>query len=182
MSRIGKKELVVPSGVDAVINGGKITVKGPKGEMVMNLPMGVTVAIENRLVVIKPNSESKQDRSSWGTCRAKIANLFNGVTVGFEKKLEIEGVGYRATVEGSELTLIVGFTNPVKISAPSGVSFTVLKNLITVSGIDKEAVTLTAAKVKAAKRPEPYKGKGIRYQGEKIRRKVGKKAASSGTK
>ena len=182
MSRIGKKVIAIQGGIEAMVASGKISVKGPKGELTMNLPVGVMVDISNELITVKPLSDSKQDRSSWGTCRAKIANMVNGVTSGYEKKLEIEGVGYRASVEGRELTLTMGFTNPVKINAPEGVTFAVQKNVIIVSGIDKEAVTLTAAKVKAVKPPEPYKGKGIRYQGEKIRRKVGKKAASSGSK
>ncbi|MFH0792276.1 MAG: 50S ribosomal protein L6 [bacterium] len=182
MSRIGKKVISVQGGIEVVVANGKINVKGPRGELTMNLPVGVMVDITSGLIAVKPLSESKQDRSSWGTCRAKIANMINGVTNGYEKKLEIEGVGYRASVEGGELTLIMGFTNPVKVNAPEGVSFAVQKNVIIVSGIDKEAVTLTAAKIKAVKPPEPYKGKGIRYQGEKIRRKVGKKAASSGSK
>jgi large subunit ribosomal protein L6 len=182
MSRIGKKIITIPSGVEIKRIDNTVSVKGPKGELAMSLPAEVSVDIVNGEVFVKPLSDSKQSHSSWGTCRAKIANLITGVTSGYEKKLDIEGVGYRAAVEGNGLTLVVGFTNPVKINAPEGVAFAVQKNTIIVSGTNKEAVTLVAAKIKAVKVPEPYKGKGIRYQGETIRRKVGKKAAASGSK
>ncbi len=182
MSRIGKKPIIIPTGVEVKVTEIGIDVRGPKGELGMKLPRGVSVDIQDGVISVRPITETKQDRSSWGTCRAKIANLINGVTGGYEKKLEIEGVGYRAVVEGSELVLTVGLTHPVKVAAPIGVAFLVQKNVITVSGINKEAVSQTAAKIKAVKVPEPYKGKGIRYQGEKIRRKVGKKAAGATTK
>ncbi len=179
MSRIGKKPISIPEGVEVQKEGEKIKVKGSKGELERAVNPEIRVEIkENRISVI-PQGETKKTKALWGLNRALIANMVQGVTNGFEKKLEIEGVGYKARMEGNDLIIEVGFSHPVKIAAPEGINFSVVKNIITVFGIEKDKVGQLAAKIRRVKPPEPYKGKGIRYQGEKIRRKAGKKAAAS---
>lgn len=179
MSRIGKKPILIPQGVEVQKEKERIKVKGPKGELERVVNPEIRVEIEKDQVVVSPERETKRTKALWGLIRALIANMVQGVNEGFEKKLEIEGVGYRARMEGEDLILEVGFSHSVKIVSPEGINFSVEKNVITVSGIDKEKVGQMAAKIRAVKPPEPYKGKGIRYQGEQIRRKVGKKAAAS---
>ncbi len=180
MSRIGKKPILIPKGVEVEENQGKIKVKGPKGELERTINPEIKVEAKEGEILVFPQKETKQTKALWGLIRALVANMVQGVSQGFEKKLEIEGVGYKARTEGNDLILEVGFSHSVKVVPPEGITFSVEKNLITVSGIDKEAIGQIAAKIRRVKPPEPYKGKGIRYQGEQIRRKVGKKAAAEG--
>jgi len=179
MSRIGKKPIEIPEGVDLKIEGQKVIVKGPKGELRKEFPLVLKIETEDKKIFLKTESKSKEIKALWGTSRAVLANMIKGVKEGFEKKLEIEGIGYRANLEGNDLVLSLGFSHPVKFSCPEGIKFSVEKNIITVSGIDKELVGQTAAKIRKIKPPEPYKGKGIKYSGEFIRRKMGKKAAGT---
>ncbi|MCD6528368.1 50S ribosomal protein L6 [bacterium] len=178
MSRIGKKPIKIPEGVEVEIKDQEVVVKGPKGELVRQIPSEIKVEKKEDLLFVNPKvdiKKAKKVKALWGLYRTLIANMIIGVTEGFEKKLEIEGLGYKAALVGDELELKVGFTHPVKIKKPEGINFSVEKNVISVSGIDKEKVTQTAAKIRSVSPPEPYKGKGIRYQGEIIRRKAGKK-------
>ncbi len=179
MSRIGKKPIQLPTGVEVTTDGSRVSVKGLKGELSRVFPSGLDFVITPGVSVsISPHGGPKQLKALWGLSRALLANMVAGVTQGFEKKLELEGVGYRAVVEGDgTLVLTVGFSHPVKIAAPPGIHFSVEKNLITVAGINKEVVGEIAATIRRVKPVEPYKGKGIRYQGEIIRRKAGKRAA-----
>ena len=179
MSRIGKKPIIIPEKVGVEIDGRKVTVKGPKGELFKEFRPEISIEIKENIVFISPKNETKQTRALWGLTRALIANMVKGVTEGFEKKLEIEGVGFKAQASGDTLELFVGFSHSVKIKAPENTNFSVEKNVITVSGIDLEKVSQTAAKIRKAKPAEPYKGKGIKYSGEIIRRKVGKKVATT---
>jgi len=183
MSRIGKKPILMPKGVEVKISEGKISVKGPKGEIIKELPGNFDIKAENNEIIVSPKEKSgldKKTKAIWGLTRAVLSNAVIGVSNGFERNLEIEGVGYKASVEGKDLVLEVGFTNPIKIEAPYGITFSVKRNVITVSGADKELVGQIAAKIKKVKPPEPYKGKGIKYQGEVIRRKLGKKVVGAG--
>ena len=182
MSRIGKKPIQIPQGVEVKIEGQKITIKGPKGELKREVRPEINVEIKDGQIFVLPQVESKQTKAFWGLTRALVQNMVRGVTEGYEKKLEIEGLGFRAVLEGGNLVLSLGFSHPVKIDAPPGIKFLVEKNIITVSGADKELVGQTAANIRKVKKPEPYKGKGIKYMGEVIRRKVGKKAAAAETK
>jgi len=179
MSRIGKKPIAIPENVEIKIDGQKVTVKGPKGELFKEFRPEIIIEIKENKIFISPKIESNQVRALWGLTRALIANMVRGVTEGFEKKLEIEGVGFKAQATADFLELSVGFSHPVKIKAPENVNFLIEKNIITVSGIDLEKVSQTAAKIRKAKPAEPYKGKGIKYFGEVIRRKVGKKVATA---
>lgn len=179
MSRIGKQPIELLSGVTVNIDGQEITVKGTKGELTWRLPSAVLVEQSDDKLIVKPKRLNHEALMLWGTTRAVLANMVRGVKEGYEKRLEIEGVGYRASVQGGNLVLSVGFSHPVEVSPPEGINFTVEKNTVVVSGIDKVLVGETAAKVRAVRKPEPYKGKGIRYQNEIIRRKTGKKAAGA---
>lgn len=181
MSRIGKKQITIPDGASVTKDGPHILVKGPKGELGWKLNQAIDIVIEGKILTVKPVSLAKLKVAAalWGTTRALIQNMVDGVTRGFEKKLEIEGIGYRASLEGKTLQLSVGFSHPVRIEAPEGIQFKVEKNVITISGIDKVLVGEMAARIRRVKPPEPYKGKGIRYQGEVVRRKQGKKATAS---
>jgi large subunit ribosomal protein L6 len=175
MSRIGKRPIPIPAKVTVTLSGQTVTIKGPKGELTRTLPSGVTIAQEAETIVVGRVDESRIARERHGLCRTLVANMVEGVSNGFERKLEIQGVGYRAAVQGKNLNLAMGYSHPVNIEPPSGIAFAVEGNTnVTVSGIDKELVGNTAAKVRAVRPPEPYKGKGIRYQGEVVRRKVGK--------
>ena len=176
MSRIGKKPVPVPSGVTANIDGQTVIVKGPKGELQTSLLPLVTVALEDGAVVIKPINDTKPARSCWGMSRTLIANLMVGVTEGFTKTLEINGVGYRAAVQGKGLKLNLGYSHDVVYDIPDGIEVTTPKPTeIIVSGIDKQKVGQVAAEIREWRKPEPYKGKGIKYAGEYIFRKEGKK-------
>ncbi len=180
MSRIGKKLIEIPQGVTATITENEIVVKGPKGELKQFIHHEIKVEQKDGKIFVSPKRElSKKGRGLWGLYRALISNMITGVTKGFEKKLEIEGVGFKAAVDADGITLNLGFTNPVKIAKIPGVDFKVEKNVITVSGPDKERVGHIAAIIRIQKKSEPYKGKGIKYQGEKVRRKEGKKVVAT---
>lgn len=180
MSRIGKQPVVLPGGVEVNIQGRSVLVKGPLSSLSVPVPENISVEQGDdkslRVVVVK---QTKQAPALWGLTRALLANAVLGVTKGFEQKLILEGIGYRAAMEGTTLGLSLGFSHPVKISAPEGIRFGVEKNVISVSGFDKQLVGNTAASIRSLRKPEPYKGKGIRREGEIVRRKAGKKAAAT---
>lgn len=181
MSRIGKKPILIPNDVQVTVQGNYITVKGPKGDLALHMLPVIEAAVENNAVVLSSKRVSKKSKALWGLYRALVANMVIGVTNGFEKKLIFEGIGFRVQPEGDQaLIMQLGFSHPVRFEAPQGVSVSVQKNVISVRGIRKEAVGNTAAKIRALKPPEPYKGKGIRYEDEVIRRKAGKKAVTTG--
>jgi large subunit ribosomal protein L6 len=176
MSRIGKLPITVPSGVDVTIEGQQISVKGPKGTLTHTIAEPITVEREDdgTLAVRRPDDE-RRSRALHGLTRSLVNNLVVGVTDGYEKKLEIHGVGYRVLLKGSDLEFSLGFSHPVKISPPEGITFTVEgPTRFSVQGIDKQRVGEVAANIRKLRKPDPYKGKGVRYSGEKIRRKVGK--------
>ena len=181
MSRIGKKPIQIPEGIKVEMGDQNLKVLGHKGELQIELHRDVKVELKDNeiLVSLKKDNPSKKTKSLWGLYRALIFNMVEGVGKGFEKKLEIEGVGYKAMVDGENLVLNVGFVNPIKIKKSEGINFLVEKNVITVFGISKEKVGQVAAIIRKVKKAEPYKGKGIKYQGEKIRRKEGKKVVSA---
>jgi large subunit ribosomal protein L6 len=179
MSRIGKKLVLLPATVKVVMEGPTMKVAGPKGTLTQDVHRDIKVTIEDGKVFVTTAKDSNKARAMWGLYRALLNNMVQGVEKGFEKKLEIEGVGFKAALQGDELVMNLGFVNPVKIKKPEGIIFTVEKNIITVSGIDKQAVGQIAAQIRATKKAEPYKGKGIKYQGEKIRRKEGKKVVAT---
>jgi len=176
VSRIGRLPVVVPSGVQVDVQGSNVHVKGPKGELKRTFSSLIGIAMENGQVVVTRNSDHPAERALHGTTRAVIANMVHGVSSGFEVKLEVEGVGYRAEMDGKNLALFVGYSHPVKVEPPAGVSFEVDLKIrqIKVLGFDREVVGQTAAEIREVRPPEPYHGKGIRYAGEKIRRKAGK--------
>ena len=176
MSRIGRLPVVVPNGVQVSVQGSDVHVKGPKGEMKRTFSSLIDIAIEDGHVVIKRKSEDAAERALHGTTRAVIANMIHGVSTGFQVVLEVDGVGYRAEMQGKDLALFVGYSHPVKVEPPAGITFEVDQKTrqIKVMGFDREVVGQTAAEIRRVRPPEPYHGKGIRYQGEKIRRKAGK--------
>ncbi len=180
MSRIGKKPVVLPAGVSAVITDETVQIKGPKGSLSFTMHPNIEIRSEGNILTFIPRRENRESSKLWGTARAIVANMVEGVINGFEKKLEIEGVGYRAEQKGKDLEFQLGFSHPVNVKAPEGILFKVEKNIITISGISKEEVGRVAAGIRALKKPEPYKGKGIHYMGEVIRRKAGKKATVAG--
>lgn len=175
MSRIGKRPIKLPPKVTVTIDGLALTVKGPKGELSRTLPSGVSVTQEEDVLTVKRVNESRVARQRHGLSRTLVANMVEGVSNGFQKRLEIQGVGYRAQVQGKNLILNVGFSNPVQIEPPEGIDLSVEANTnVLVSGIDKEVVGNIAARIRGVRPPEPYKGKGIRYANELVRRKAGK--------
>lgn len=175
MSRIGKRPIPIPQKVTIVINGQHVMVKGPKGELDRILPDGVYVEQEGESLVVKRRDDSRTARERHGLGRTLVANMVQGVSQGFERRLEIQGVGYRAQVQGRNLLMNMGYSHPVQIEAPEGIQFAVENNTnVIVSGINKEDVGNTTAKIRSVRPPEPYKGKGIRYAGEIVRRKAGK--------
>jgi large subunit ribosomal protein L6 len=177
MSRIGKRPIEVPAGVIVSIDPGRVTVSGPKGELRQQVPQRMQIAHEEGTITVTRPTERGDDRALHGLTRTLIANMVEGVTAGFEKRLEIQGVGYRAALSGSNLELQVGYSHPVRITPREGISFEVpIPTQIVVRGIDKQIVGQTAAEIRKVRPPEPYKGKGIRYEGEHVRRKVGKRA------
>jgi large subunit ribosomal protein L6 len=175
MSRIGRKPISVPSGVDITLNDSVITVKGPKGSLSRQLHKDMKVTVQDNVITVERPSDNKQHRSLHGTTRSVVANMVSGVTEGFSKSLELVGVGYRANKSGNKLVLNVGYSHPVEIVPEDGIEFEVpAATKIIVKGIDKERVGATAAKIRSVREPEPYKGKGIKYEGERNIRKEGK--------
>lgn len=176
MSRIGKKPLSVPQGVTASIDGQTVTAKGPKGELKFVVNEEVLVKLENGEISVEPRDQSKDARSKWGMSRSQIENILVGVKDGFERKLEIQGVGYRAAMQGKNIQLSLGFSHEVVYEAPEGITLACPKPTeISITGIDKQKVGQVAAEIREYRQPEPYKGKGVRYAGEKVFRKEGKK-------
>lgn len=176
MSRIGKKPVAIPSGVTVSLDGTDLTVKGPKGELAMSFVPEVSVTHADDAITVSPINETKRARSMWGMQRSMVANLVEGVTEGFSKKLAITGVGYRAQMKGSSLNLQLGFSHDIDFPVPAGIKIeTPDQTTVVISGIDKQLVGETAAKIREYRKPEPYKGKGVRYDGEYIFRKEGKK-------
>ena len=199
MSRVGKKPILIPQGIDVKIEGEIIKVSGPKGELSREIRPEIKIELKDYnpptasshpdksgrapgKILLHVSIETKKNKALWGLSRALLANMLKGVSEGYEKKLEIQGLGYKAQLPEENLLLYVGYSHPVEIKASPGIKFSVDKNIITVSGIDKELVGETSAVIRRVKPPEPYKGKGIRYLGEKIRKKMGKKAVAAGTK
>jgi len=181
MSRVGKKILQIPSGVDIKVDGSTVRVKGPKGELTLLLHPHVSVNVDGKSLTVKVQDETDfKDCALWGLFRRLIENMVTGVTKGFEKKLEINGIGFKAAVAGQVLKLEVGFSHDVDFQIPKDVKVTVEKNIITVTGTDRQRVGQVAAQIRAIKKPEPYKGKGIKYLEEVIKRKAGK-AAKAGS-
>jgi large subunit ribosomal protein L6 len=177
MSRIGKQPIELPAGVSVSISPGRVMVNGPLGELSQQVPARMQVEQQDSSVIVSRPSERGDDRALHGLTRSLIANMVEGVTSGFQKRLEIQGVGYRAALRGIDLELNVGFSHPVVMKAPQGISFEVpTPTEVIVKGIDKQQVGQAAAEVRKVRPPEPYKGKGIRYEGEYVRRKVGKRA------
>jgi len=176
MSRVGSSPVTVPDGTDIQINGQLVSAKGKLGELSVELPNDVEITQDNGELVVKPRSTSKRARMAWGTSRALVNNLVTGVSEGFSKKLEITGVGYRAAVQGKNLNLQLGFSHDVNFPIPEGISIDCEgQTTVVVSGMDKQAVGQVAAEIRSYRKPEPYKGKGIKYEGEFIIRKEGKK-------
>ncbi len=180
MSKIGKKPITIPSGVDVTVTDGFISAKGPKGTLKKALPGNTSVVVTENVLNVKPENSSRESKMSWGLARALVQNLITGVSQGFEKVLEFQGVGYKATIKGNDLELGLGFSHPIMVKGPEGISFKTEKNSITIQGMDKELIGKVAAEIRSHREPEPYKGSGIRYAGEHVRRKAGKKAAASG--
>ena len=178
MSRIGRQPIEVPAGVNVAISPGRVQVNGPLGELSQVVPQRMKIEQEDGTILVTRPTDRGEDRSLHGLTRTLVANMFEGVTKGFEKKLQIQGVGYRAALRGTSLELNVGYSHPVVIEAPKGITFDVpTPTEVTVKGIDKQQVGEIAAQVRKVRPPEPYKGKGIRYQGEHVRRKAGKTGA-----
>ncbi|MFM6940030.1 MAG: 50S ribosomal protein L6 [Rhodoluna sp.] len=175
MSRIGKLPIPVPAGVEVKIDGASISVKGPKGQLNLEVASPITVALEEGTVVVSRPNDERVSRSLHGLTRTLIANQITGVTAGYSKGLEIVGTGYRVTAKGSDIEFALGYSHPILVKAPAGITFTVEgNNKVVVSGIDKQAVGEVAANLRKLRKPEPYKGKGVRYAGENVRRKAGK--------
>jgi large subunit ribosomal protein L6 len=177
MSRIGKQPIPLPAGVNVSLDPGRVMVAGPLGTLQQSVPQRIAIEQGDGELVVKRPTERGEDRALHGLTRTLVANMVEGVTKGFEKRLEIQGVGYRAALRGTDLVLNVGYSHEVEMKAPKGISFEVpVPTQITVKGIDKQQVGQTAAEIRRVRPPEPYKGKGIRYEGEQVRRKVGKRA------
>ncbi|MBS1847530.1 MAG: 50S ribosomal protein L6 [Actinobacteria bacterium] len=177
MSRIGRNPITVPAGVDVTIANGRVEVKGPKGTLAQPIPGAITVRADGDTLLVERPDDARESRSLHGLVRTLVNNMVIGVTEGFVKELDIQGVGYRAALTGTDLDLSLGFSHPVKVAAPEGITFEVpTPNRIKVSGIDKQAVGQVAAEIRSIRKPEPYKGKGVRYLGERVQRKAGKAA------
>jgi len=177
MSRIGRAPITVPSGVEVTIAGNNVAVKGPKGQLSLDVHPNMQVALNEGVMTVRRPNDSGPNRSLHGLTRTLLSNMVTGVTTGFQKKLEIVGVGYRASKKGSDLEILVGYSHPVVVPPPENIEFEVpVPTQIVVKGIDKQRVGQVAAEIRALRQPEPYKGKGIRYEGETVRRKVGKRA------
>lgn len=183
MSRVGKLPISIPAGVTVTVTDGQVDIKGPKGTLQVPLHARVSVAVaEQQATVSVADVNRQEDRALWGLFRMLVANAIAGVTTGFVKKLEVNGVGFKAAVSGQTLNLNLGFSHPIAFSLPEGITATVEKNVISISGVDKQLVGETAAKIRRLKKPEPYKGKGIKYADEVIRRKAGKVVKAAGAK
>ena len=181
MSRIGQAPIPVPSDVEVHVDMGVITIRGPRGELSRSLPEKIEIAQEDGELRVVRSTEQREVKALHGLIRSLVANMVQGVTQGYEKALEIQGVGYRASKKGNDLEVLVGYSHPVTKPAPDGIEFDVpTPTRVVVKGIDKELVGQTAAEIRAIRKPEPYKGKGIRYEGERIRRKAGKAAKAAG--
>jgi large subunit ribosomal protein L6 len=181
MSRIGQTPIAIPSGVDVTVADSSVVVKGPRGELSRTLPQGIAVEQSDGELRVVRDRETREVKALHGLIRSLLANMVQGVTEGFEKRLEIHGVGYRAAKQGNDIELLVGFSHPVRKRAPQGIELDVPQpTRVTVRGIDKELVGQVAAEIRAIKKPEPYKAKGIRYEGEHVRRKAGKAAKAGG--
>ena len=177
MSRIGRRPIDVPAGVTVTVDPGRVTVHGPKGELRQQVPTRIAIEQTDGVINVTRPTDRGDDRALHGLTRTLVANMVEGVTKGFEKRLELQGVGYRAALAGSNLELQVGYSHPVRIVPRQGIEFEVpVPTQIVVRGIDKQMVGQTAAEIRKVRPPEPYKGKGIRYEGEQVRRKVGKRA------
>lgn len=180
MSRLGKLPIILPAGVTATLSGNVLTVKGAKGELKQDFNSDIVVKIEEGSILVSKNENgSKKAGAMWGLYRTLFANMVEGVSAGFTKKLEINGVGYRANVSGSKLNMALGFSHPIEFQLPAGITALVEGNVISISGYDKKLVGETAAKIRQIRKPEPYKGKGVKYTDEVIRRKAGKSAAKA---
>ena len=177
MSKIGKKPIAVPSGVQITVDGGQLTVKGPKGQLAREFPADFEIRLDGERLFIERKEGAESAR--WGLLRALVRNMIIGVTDGFSRTLEFQGVGYKAAVKGNELELSLGYSHPVTVKAPEGITFSVEKNAITVSGMDKELVGHVAAEIRSQRTPEPYKLSGIKYADEVIKKKAGKKAVAT---
>ena len=176
MSRIGKKPVAVPAGVTVALDGADLSVKGPKGELALTFVPEVMASFEDNVISVDPKDQTKRSRSMWGMQRTMVQNMIEGVTAGFSKKLELKGVGYRAQMKGKDLNLQLGFSHDVLFAVPEGIKIeTPDQTTIVISGIDKQMVGQTAAKIREYRKPEPYKGKGVKYEGEYVFRKEGKK-------
>lgn len=178
MSRIGKRNIVIPSGTEVRVSEHEVVVKGKGGELKKPLHPAVSIAVNGSEATVSPQGKSRLSRALWGTYAAHLKNMIAGVNTPFTKKLQVEGIGYRAEMAGKQLKLLVGFSHPVLVDIPQNVTVVVEKNIITVSGADKDSVGHFAAVVRGYKKPEPYKGKGIRYEGEVVREKQGKKSVA----
>jgi large subunit ribosomal protein L6 len=181
MSKIGKKPIEVPEGVEIKISESKISVKGPKGSLNFDFHKDIEVKFSEseKEIEVRAKRDAKQTRALWGLTRMLIANMIQGVTKGFEKQLELQGVGYRMSIQGKKINLALGFSHPVEVEIPEELEAKIEKNILTISGIDKQKVGQMAASIRALKEVEPYKGKGFRYVGEVVRRKAGKKAVGA---
>ena len=179
MSKIGKKPIAIPDGVEVRIDGAKIEAKGPKGVLALEINPQSKVKIVEKEVIVEKGGHSKEAGAIWGLMRSLISNVITGVKDGYEKKLELQGVGFRMSMQGKKLVLALGFSHPVEVETPDDLTVKVEdNNTLSISGIDKQRVGQFAAEIRSLKKVEPYKGKGFRYQGEKVRRKVGKKAGA----
>ena len=177
MSRVGKKEIIIPAGTEVSVVSTELIVKGKGGTLKKMVHPAVTVEVSGQNVTVNPANNSRLAKALWGTYAAHVRNMISGVNTPFIKKLQIEGIGYKAEMQGTNLKMALGFSHPVIVAIPQGVTVLVEKNIVTVSGSDKEVVGQFAASVRSIKKPEPYKGKGIRYEGEVVRQKAGKKVA-----
>lgn len=177
MSRIGKKTITIPEKTEVTISGGVVTVKGSQGTISRPFKSNIEIVIDGKEIKLTPKVESLENKALWGTYGSHIKNMIIGVNTPFTKKLILEGIGYKSEVKGNNLVLALGFSHPVNVSIPEGLKVTAEKNIISITGINKELVGEFAASVRALKKPEPYKGKGMRYEGEVIKRKQGKKTA-----
>lgn len=179
MSKIGQQPILIPSGVTVLIENNIATIKGPKGELKVALSKDIDVKVEGNDITLSIKKDNKITRSLWGTLRMLIANNIKGVTEGWKKQLELVGTGYRSEVQGNKLVLTVGYSHPIIVEAPVGITFKVEKSVINVDGIDKQVVGQISADIRSSRPPEPYKGKGVKYVGEVIRRKAGKAAKAA---